>query len=190
MKSILVDAIRQANDGESETKLSDSGSFDTTQEDFTASANQDLIDAGFEEDAEELELMSTTRGLVVPDANADGDDKADDAMPAQFAETMASATILLSASDCVIPDRNSLPSMPKLARYVPVICVAVALLSGAGWLGYQHLELREDASGLGAVAVQSQATAGQDAVLPAEQVEQRFRYLRSALPVTEDEAAR
>lgn len=190
MKSILVDALRQANDKESETKLSDSGSFDTTQEDFTASANQDLIDAGFDDDAEELELMSTTRGLVVPGADAGGDDGANEATPTQLTETMASATVLLTGSDCVIPDKNSLPPMPKLARHVPVICVVVALLSAAGWLGYQRLELRADTSGLGAVAVQSQAAAGQDELLPAEQAQQRFRYLRSALPVNEDEAGR
>lgn len=182
MKNILVDALRQATDKESETKLSDSGSFDTTQEDFTATANQDLIDAGFDDDVEELELMSTTRGLVVPGADAGGDDEAD--------EAIASATVLLTGSDCVIPDKNSLPPMPQLARHVPVICVVVALLSAAGWLGYQHLELRADASGLGAIAAQSPAATGQDELLPAEQAEQRFRYLRSALPVNEDEAMR
>lgn len=189
MKSILVDAIRQANDTESETKLTDSGSFDTTNEDFRATANQDMADAGFDKDAEELELMSTTRGLVVPDAGEHSDDGLDEDMPTQLAETSVGATVLLTGADCVVPDARSLPPMPQLARHVPLMCVAVALLSAAGWFGYQHLVLKADTSGLGVVAMQSQAVAGQDELVPAEQEEQRFRYLRAPIPASEDEAA-
>lgn len=184
MKSILVDAIRQANEKEPETNLSDSGSFDATQEDFSAPANQDLIDAGFEEEAGELELMSTTTGLVVP-----GDDDRDsESMPARPGDTMSGGTVLLTSSDYIIPDNDSLPPMPKLARHVPMLCVALALIAGASWYGYQHLDLEPGASGLGAFTVQSQAASARDELLSGDSSEPRFRYLTNAFPESDPEA--
>jgi hypothetical protein len=202
MKSNLVDALRRAQEEKSETALSDSGSFDATQDEFTAPANQDMADAEFREDAAELELMSTTRGLAVNDigevsdvaAGTDMVEVADDAdedveqMPAQFGETMASATVFLTGSDCVIPESGSLPSMPRLARHVPVLCLVLALVAGAGWQAYQRLELRQDVSALGAFGVPSQAAGESQDVVLADEPGMRFRYLSGPLTPSEDEA--
>jgi hypothetical protein len=195
MKSNLVDALRRAQEEKSGTNLSDSGSFDATQEEFTAPANQDMADAEFDEESAELELMSTTRGLAVNDvtdvaAVPEVVDENDEEMPPQFSETMASATILLAAGDCVIPNSNSLPPMPKLARHVPALCVALALVAGAGWQVYQRLDLGQEVSALGAFAVPTQAGDQQEEMAPAEEADVRFRYLSSPLPVSENEAAR
>lgn len=183
MKSILVDALRQANEDEPQRELSDSGRFDTIREDFSATANQEMIDATFGDGDEELELMSTTRGLT---AN-DGEAAPGEAIPAQLGETLAGATVLLTGSDCVVPDSDSLPPMPRLARHVPILCVAIALFAAAAWQGYQRLELRQYNSALGAIAMQTQAAAGQDELASDEPPAQRFRYLRSALPIDADE---
>jgi hypothetical protein len=194
MKSNLVDALRRAQEDKSGTNLSDSGSFDATQEEFTTPANQELADAGFDEESSELELMSTTRGLAVNDVTevavppeVHAEDEED--MPVQFGETMASATILLTGSDCVVPSRSALPPMPKLARHVPALCVAVAVVAAAGWQVYQRLDLSQNASALGAFSVPSHAVAQQDNLVSAEEADVRFRYLSGPLPVSEDEAA-
>lgn len=195
MKSNLVDALRRAQEDKSGTNLSDSGSFDATQQEFTAPANQELADAGFDEESAELELMSTTRGLAVNDVaevavppEVAGED--DEEMPAQFGETMASATILLTGSDCVVPSRGALPPMPKLARHVPALCVALAVVAGAGWQVYQRLDLSQDTSALGAFSVPSQAGDQQGELVSADEAHVRFRYLSGPLPVSEGEAAR
>lgn len=178
MKSNLVDALRRANEDKSGTNLSDSGSFDATEQDFTVPANQDIADAGFREDAEELEFMSTTRSLAVND------------VPAEFGDPMASATVLLTGSDCVIPDSRSLPSMPRLARHVPALCVALALIAGVGWQAYQLLEFRQNTSALGAFPLASQSGGQQEELVSADKPGIRFRYLNRPLPVSEDEAVR
>ena len=183
MKSILVDALRQANGEEAETKLSDSGSFDTTQEDFTATANQDIIDVGVEAEVAELELMATTRDLLVPDAGED-----DEFPPPRVEDTAVSGAGWVTDRASVVRGNGSLARAPALARHVPLICVAAALLSAAGWLGYQHLLLQADAPGLGTVAMQSRAVPGQDEPLHSEAVAHRFRYLQSAHPLTPEGA--
>ena len=178
MKSILVDALRGANDSESEKNLSDSGSFDATHQDFTTTANQDLVDAAFGEDAEELELMSTTSGLVVSDEQA--------STPPEHDETIADGTVLLTVGDYVIPDSSSLPPMPQLARHVPLLCLALTLVAAVGWFGYQQLELRREASSLGVFAIPAS-----NVIEPAlvDGQPQRFRYLNDALPASDNEGA-
>ena len=198
MKSNLIDALRRAQEEKSDTTLSDSGSFDTTQEEFAHPANQDLADAGFSDDAAELELMSTTRGQAVTDipevSGVAADTKiigqTDEHVPAEFGETMASATVFLTGSDCVIPESGSLPSMPRLARHVPVLCMVLALVAGAGWQLFQRLDLRQDASALGAFGVPYQAGSGQQEIALADEPAVRFRYLSGPLTVSEDVAAR
>lgn len=179
MKSILVDALRSANDSESEANLSDSGSFDATHEDFTATANQDLVDAAFGEDAEELELMSTTRDLVV------GGDEV--STPREPDEALADATVLLTVGEYVVPDNTSLPPMPQLARHVPLICTVLALVAAAGWFGYQQLEPRREASSLGVFAIPAINAAEPNEQVLVDGREQRFRYLNEALPASDNE---
>jgi len=181
MKSILVEALRSANDSESEKNLSDSGSFDATHEDFTATANQDVIDAAFGEDAEELELMSTTSGLIVADEQA--------SEPPEFDETIADGTVLLTASDYIVHDHSTLPPMPQLARHVPLLCLALAVLAATGWFAYQRLELHREASSLGVFAIPASDTADSDEQALADGNEQRFRYLNKALPTSDNEGA-
>jgi hypothetical protein len=197
MKSNLIDALRRAQEEKSDTTLSDSGSFDTTQEEFAHPANQDMAGAGFSDDAAELELMSTTRGLAVNDiaeapyvaADAEVAGETDEQLPAQFGETMASATVFLTGSDCVIPESGSLPSMPRLARRVPVLCLVLALVAGAGWQLFQRLDLRQEASALGAFGVPYQAGGAQQENARANEPVVRFRYLSGPLTVSENEAA-
>ena len=199
MKSNLVDALRRAQEEKSDTTLSDSGSFDATQQAFTAPANQDVADVEFGEDAAELELMSTTRGLAVNDVDevpdvgestniAEAADQVAEQMPAQFGKTMANATVWLTDSDCVVPESGSLMSMPGLARHVPVICLVLALLAGAGWQAYQHLGLTQNSSALGAFGVPSRIVGPQE-IAQTDEPAVRFRYLNGPLTVGEDEAA-
>ena len=67
MKSILVDALRQANGDDTDRALSDSGSFDTSQDTLAPPANDTI-----EEQHGELELMSTSSALVVREESEQG----------------------------------------------------------------------------------------------------------------------
>lgn len=202
MKSNLVDALRRAQEEKSGTNLSDSGSFDAMQQEFKSPANQDVADAGSSEDAAELELMSTSRGLVVNDIAGFSDvaagtdiaemrevqDQDSEKMHAQLGETTANATVLVTGSDCVIPEIGSLPLLPRLARHVPVICLSLALIAGTGWQAYQRLELRQDASALGAFGIPSQAPGKSQEIALTDVNGMRFRYLSAPLTASEDEA--
>lgn len=67
MKSILVDALRQASsdDTESDHALTDSGSFDVSSDEFEATANDEAGGDSLVMDGE-LALMETSKALEVP----------------------------------------------------------------------------------------------------------------------------
>ena len=89
----------------------------------------------------------------------------------------------------MVPKGGPLPSIPGLARHVPVVCLAVALLAGAGWQAYQRLELSQDTSALGAFGVPSHAAGEPQENALANEPGVRFRYLSGPLTVSEEEAA-
>ena len=68
MKSLLVDALRQASSDDSDHALSDSGSFDVSNEEFAAAIANDEPDTPAED---ELELMATNHALDVSSEIAD-----------------------------------------------------------------------------------------------------------------------
>ena len=158
MKSLLVDALRQANDEESDQVLSDSGSFDARSEDFAETANDE-----HGEDTGELELMSTTKALVVteevtddtPDASIEDEDlpRADAAAAFNHEEEVDfSVTIVGEMPTPVDPQK-----MPRIAQFSPLLCLALAATVAGGWLLYQQLGAPLAGGNLGTVLAQSRA---------------------------------
>lgn len=136
MKSLLVDALRRANTGDTGPSVSDSGSFDTADSEFGATANDEVIDS-HELDAEELELLSSTGVLVVSDDAAHSL-----TIPsAEFSpEEKSGAQLSISGERYahVAPPGN----VPVLARYAPLICIVLAIVAAGSWLLYRQVEIR------------------------------------------------
>ncbi len=125
MKSLLVDAMRQAKGDKPGVTLSDSGSYDTTSAELLDTAN----------DADALSLFETSAGIEVgnptpPVADAENNDP-----PPQYVAT-GIATVASRA--------------PALARWTPVLCIVLAVVSAAGWSLYQQFQLRYGKSTLSA----------------------------------------
>ncbi len=130
MKSLLVDALRQANEGEKDQALSDSGSFDTTAAEFSKTANDPTA---------ALELFETS--ISVPPAAAtdyefsDTDiEEAQQPIPRQANREDDSAYVATTPQS----------GLPALARFAPVICIVAALVGAASWSALQHFEPRFD----------------------------------------------
>lgn len=138
MKSLLVDALRQANTGDTGTSVSDSGSFETAEADseFGATANDEVIDSR-EPDEEELELLTSTGVLVV------GEDVADSSVdPSIKFSRLNDSAAQLSISRGHHPHVTAPESVPVLARYAPLICIVLAIVAAGSWLLYQQIEVR------------------------------------------------
>ena len=188
MKSLLVDALRQKDEeGRDGNSVSDSGSFATPRADLAANAPGETNDS---EGPGDLELMATGTFVVANDEEQDRPDPAaddDGAADVEFSATIAGQTTCLITDDHVIPARDSLPSMPHIARHAPLACVALALVAALAWLGIQQLELQQERSRLGA------ATSGLRADVPANDngiaaTAPRFRYLDLDGQPLDDEA--
>ena len=189
MKSLLVEALRQKDEGQEGDSLSDSGSFATPRADLAATAADE---ASTSEAAGDLELMATGAFLVANDeelkklGGADGEE-VDGTTDVEFSGTIAGETTRLIMGEAVLPAQDSLPSMPPVARHVPLVCVALALLAAITWLGIQQLELQQERSLLGSstAALRAQVPAGQDGIAATAP---RFRYLGLDGQPLEDEA--
>lgn len=186
MKSLLVDALRQKDQGQEGEGLSDSGSFATSRADLAATTVEEPRSS---EAAGDLELMATGAFIVANDeglrkasaAEADiasgleadilGDD--DDV---QFSETIAAETTRLIVDEAIAPVRDSLTPMPRVARFVPIVCVALAAFAALAWFGILQLELQEERSPLGSSAsvLRSQTMASENGITATAP---RFRYL-------------
>jgi len=182
MKSILVDALRQANGDDTDQALSDSGSFDASQDALASPAN-DIID---EQDSE-LELMSTTNALVVTEeveqepeeieaVHPEPDDIALEA-EANF-ETVAYEPV---DDDHAMTVAGMMPlpvtrrQAPRLARFAPLLCIALALTVAAGWLLINRLGVLDVS--LGTTVAQVNGGQAVDDVASDPVPSSRFRFL-------------
>jgi len=145
MKSILVDALRQANGDDTDQALSDSGSFDASQDALAPPANDTIG----EQDGE-LELMSTTSALVVqeqaeqgPEETVEGDEsEATVQEPEADFEQAAYEPIAYEPVDDqhamtvagMMPLPVSRQQAPRLARLAPLLCAVLAFTVAASWL--------------------------------------------------------
>ena len=189
MKSLLVDALRQKDEGRDGDSLSDSGSFATPNADVAATAADE---ADISKASDDLELMATGAFVVANDEGpkdldvADADD-ADDTADVEFSATVAGETTRLIMGECVVPARDSLPSMPPIARYAPLACLAFALLAALMWFGIQQLELQAERSQIGSstAALRTETLVGENGIAATAP---RFRYLGADGQPLDDEA--
>lgn len=136
MKSLLVDAMRQANAGDTGASVSDSGSFEPADRDFDATANDEIIDS-CEPDADELELLSSTGVLVVGDEVAESTTEPS-AELSRLDDPSGRLSISHGRRECITaPER-----VPVLTRYSAHLCVLLAVVSAGSWLLYQQIEAR------------------------------------------------
>ena len=178
MKSLLVDALRQKDEGQEGEGLSDSGSFATPRADLAANVADE---ASASEAASDLELMATGAFIVANDEelqkldSADGEE-VDGTTDVEFSETIAGETTRLIMGEAVVPARDSLPSMPPVARHAPLVCIALALLAAITWLGIQQLELQQERSQLGSstAALRAEVAVDENGIAATAP---RFRYL-------------
>ena len=181
MKSILVDALRQANDSDADQALTDSGSFDASQDALDAPAN-DII----EEDHGDLELMSTTNALVIRDESEDAPDEPvavdeDQGEPQDFAveyEPVEDDHAMTVAG--MIPLPVTKRQSPRLARLTPFLCAALALAVATSWLLINKLGV--SGTSLGTTISQAHAADPADATASDLEPTTRFPFLTSGQP--------
>ncbi len=141
MKSILVDAIREASGDKPESALSDSGSFDASTEEFGETANDEhVVDNG------ELELMETTSSLEPAHEQLD-DIVAPDHVEEAASEIDASHAITIVGE---LPRPVPPQKAPAISRFAPLACVLAALAVGAFWMLAEHLAVVSPVAGLDA----------------------------------------
>ena len=135
MKSILVDALRQANGDEGDKALSDSGSFEADQEQIESPANDALA-----QEKNELELMSTTNALIVQDGadNRQNHDAGIAGEESAGGEIEVEAPPVDDEHAVTIVGMMPLPiarrRIPRLARVAPLLCVVCAAAVGGSWI--------------------------------------------------------
>lgn len=131
MKSLLVDALRQARSGEQGQSLSDSGSFDVTSQEVLETANDSIVDEST------LQLYETSMSVDV-----DGEFPESSGIDAQSEDSSRySATALTRAA---IDSSGMSPGAskgPVFARFAPVICVAFAACACVAWFAIHYFNL-------------------------------------------------
>lgn len=163
MKSPLVDALRQLEDGDDKSRLSESGATaggdtprleleDNARQDNSNDAN-DASEAGTAADDGNVGLDRTLELALQPDVSATTV-RVDDSSPLgnTFVSTVAAnegagtaahrrvAPSLLSEQT---PERKGFsadtPRLQRVARYTPVLCLLVGLCATATYLAYAHM---------------------------------------------------
>lgn len=137
MKNPLADVIRQSSG--SDHALSDSGSFDTSKQNFGPIANDEAIEAV--EDAE-LELLESTGAIVLDDGTITFQTQDEIDHKVEDAPLPPSELLKANAFD---PERA-----PLMSRYAPVICLATALLAAVGWSAWTTVRDYSSESSIGA----------------------------------------
>lgn len=192
MKSILVDALRQANGDDTDQALSDSGSFDTSQEPLDLPANDTL-----EDDHGELELMSTTNALVVQEeaqheTNVGVDDSPVDLETEADFEDAATGPVSFEPVDdehaMTVAGMMPLPvtrrQAPRLALLAPLLCVVLGFGVAASWLLINKLGI--SGIGLGTSVAQAGRLSPDDGSGSDPVPESRFRFLDEGAPGPEE----
>jgi hypothetical protein len=187
MKSLLVDALRQANSAKSRKALSDSGSFSVACDDFQRTAN----DAGDPEDF--AAGVAQDRELELLDAAGDPEDPQAPALEAARSEPRKQSDSELRESNrashkTIARSQSHGSTAPLLARYSPLLCLSLAVIAASFWAVVANLETRGSSRALGAVV-----TASRPSILPTQPAEsstlQRFPFITDAMPSSRAEAA-
>ncbi len=171
MKSILVDALRQANGKEPDSTLSDSGSFDATAADFGPTANDEEVVplAGPDEN---LELMRTS---------AFHTDEFDEESEPDSPEQPLALTRALNSS-ALAPTQNS-TTAPVLARFAPLVCVLLAVVSAASWALYQQFATANHDNRFGAADMPFRSGVDQNGAPGALYGADRFPFIDSDIEI-------
>ena len=184
MKSILVDALRQANGEETDGALSDSGSFDASNQEFEATANDEVSEG-------ELELMSTTNALVIHDDSehvveepAVSDEPVGRIELETDAEPVDDEHAITIAGMAPLPARKH--NAPRIARLSPLFCIVIAVIVAVSWLALQQIGVSRGT--VGAVV----GTSGSDVVVPADGDDEvaRFPFLDNGRAIEPEDSAR
>lgn len=144
MKSLLVDALRQARSSRQSNTLSDSGSFDTTNTEFANTANDPVVD-DVVASSEELALFETLTGF---DRETDAFDDAR-SPDAEFDEPRVSSRQRRAghadAEEGFESAREQPHSrVPAVAKFAPLVCIAAALVAALFWGLFQSSDLARD----------------------------------------------
>ena len=144
MKSILVDALRQSQGKDSDSTLSDSGSFDTTQTEFGPTANDEDVIV-YDGPAEDLELLRTG---VFEQTGAFEIEEEDPHLDDQTALRPATGTpATVPRANPAPPDRSAAPAMARLA---PLLCIALSIGAATAWVGYRYFTAIDTGHSVGA----------------------------------------
>ena len=172
MKSLLVDALRQAHNSRQSRSLSDSGSFETTSAEFETTAN-DPVASEVAPSPDELALFETTANAALND-DALYDEPSPDA---DFDEPLGSKHT--SAAQNVLSTSGlSQSGLPAVARFAPVICVMAALITAVSWGLFRSSELgRDDLTMLGLQAPETSIETRQNRPSAINTAAVRFPFL-------------
>lgn len=177
MKSLLVDAMRQANKGDNGVALSDSGSFDTSSDQFTETANDAVVETP-EPLADDLQLLDPDQTIAADPVLLAELESAESASGRELSAEMA-------AFDVAVPDVSRAPS---LSRFSPAICLALFFAAGLAWSGWQNWQTQAAGSDLGASRIPgAPAQSAQSEAGAGSQVE-RFPFIAAAEPASGVEA--
>jgi hypothetical protein len=178
MKSLLIDALRQAKDDKPGVTLSDSGSYDTRSAELLDTAN----------DADALSLFETSAGLEVGKPAPSVSEPADkDSLP-RSADVAIQENI---TSNVAASADTGASRAPALARWTPILCVVVAIVAAAGWSLYQEFQLRYGKSSLAAqVALAPAQSAGLTSSEADAEALIRFPFITVESGTTSEESSR
>lgn len=202
MKSLLVDALRQAKSNEK--SLTDSGSFDVQKESFAETANDANVDdretpaANSDETAADnaygsreagdnsidLALMDTMNGTLPVQEPLASRSMVDTQSLVTANEKSKYDGTFRSQDHHPMSALSTARMAPLWAQLAPLLCVVTAILSGAGWVLYQE-SIVGDAAALSS-STELSGSVGSSAEGAAKN--QRFPYLSYAAE-TIDEAA-
>lgn len=163
MKSLLVDALLQANSGDKGQTLTDSGSYDATDRVLPITAN---------------------------DAVAECSDTAEEATNRRQADDLQELSLEVEVKVREAINEHSIPAAavtwvadpinegPVLARFTPHACVLLAIVTAGCWFAYQQLRPTYSESVLGVSQLRaSDAQTAQNGSVMNSSVVNRFPFL-------------
>lgn len=149
MKSLLLDALRDAKSGGEEKVLSDSGSFDTSSEEFSTTANDSDVDPDAISESE-LALYETSISIELgidsedsPTPDLDELDTAEEHLG--YAASLGAATSVPDTSPTCIRAETTAPAM---ARYAPIACLLCAAIAASSWFAIYYFKWGHSESGI------------------------------------------
>jgi len=164
MKSLLVEALLQANSGGKGQTLTDSGSYDTTDRELPITANDAVAErSDATQGAASSRLPDDARELSLEEAEV------------EVIETRNEQNVLAPGGSLAA---DLTGKGPTLARFTPHACIMLAVVTAGFWLGYQHLRLAYSEAGLGASQLRaSGAQAAEASIAPNHSAAGRFPFL-------------